>query len=209
MSSLQPQEITPGFIDLHAKGLLCPHVHMPLQSGSDSVLQRMRRRYTAAMYKAKAEELVSAVPDISITTDVIVGFPGETDAEFEESLAFIESLPISAAHVFPYSKRPGTSAAFLSGHVGPGEKRMREGRILELAQRKTKAYRRRFLGRTAIVLWEGERSIGGVDYWTGLTENYIRTYCLSDETLHNQITLVELLAEVDGGLRAYMPGRLR
>ncbi|MCL0101978.1 tRNA (N(6)-L-threonylcarbamoyladenosine(37)-C(2))-methylthiotransferase MtaB, partial [Dehalococcoidia bacterium] len=208
MSSLQPQEITPGFIDLYAKGLLCPHLHMPLQSGSDNVLKRMRRRYTTAMYKAVTEELVGIVPDISITTDVIVGFPGETDSEFEGSLEFIEELPISAAHVFPYSKRPGTSAAFLSEHVEPGEKRAREGRMLELVQRKNKAYLRRFVGRTAMVLWEGQRNVEGRGYWTGLTENYMRAYRLSGEALNNQITMVGLEGELGDGLRAHEIGRL-
>ena len=113
MSSLQPQEITDGMIELYAEGRLCPHVHMPLQSGSDQVLERMRRRYDTATYAGAVARLRAAVPDIGMTTDIIVGFPGETGEQFESGFRFAESVGFSAMHVFPYSRRPGTTASFL------------------------------------------------------------------------------------------------
>ena len=206
MSSLQPQEITPGLMRLYAEGRLCPHVHMPLQSGSDAVLKRMRRRYTTALYAQVAQRLREAVPDISITADIIVGFPGETDEEFEEGYRFVEGLALAAAHVFPFSRRPGTTAAFLPDQVTPETRRAREERMLTLARETSRKHRRRFLGRRATVLWEQPRNIEGQSLWTGLTESYIRVYTRSHRHLADQILPVELTAEAHDGLWAALKG---
>ena len=171
-SSLQPQEITDGMIDLYRAGRLCPHVHVPLQSGSDAVLRRMRRRYDAGDFRRCVERLRTAVPDIAITTDIIVGFPGETAADFDATAALAEEVSFAQIHVFPYSHRPGTSAAHFADHLDPKTKAAREARLLGLADRSAWAYRRRFEGREAVVLWEEEK--GG--RWSGLTEHYVRAF---------------------------------
>ncbi len=202
MSSLQPQEITPGLIGLYAEGRLCPHVHMPLQSGSDAVLKRMRRRYTTARYAEVAARLREAVPDISITADIVVGFSGESDEEFEEGFRFVEALAPAAAHVFPFSRRPGTTAAYMPDHVKPETRRVREERMLAMARDAAAMHRNRFLGKQAVVLWEARKTVGGRSLWTGLTENYIRVYAESDGELTNRVLPARLVGEVADGLRA-------
>ena len=125
-SSLQPREITDGMIDLYRAGRLCPHVHIPLQSGSDAVLRRMRRRYTPADFRRCVDRLRAAAPGIAITTDIIVGFPGETEADFNATVALAEDVAFAQVHVFPYSHRPGTSAAHFADHLDPKTKAARE-----------------------------------------------------------------------------------
>ena len=206
ISSLQPQEITPALVELYAEGRLCPHVHMPLQSGSDAVLKRMRRRYTTALYLEVAERLRQAVPSISITADIIVGFPGESDDEFEDGYRFVEGLALAAAHVFPFSQRPGTTAAYLPGQVDPATRRARERRMLDLAREMSARHRRQFLGKSAVVLWEElKNGTDGQPLWMGLTENYIRAYTRSHRHLVNQLLPVELTAEAGDGLWATLP----
>jgi threonylcarbamoyladenosine tRNA methylthiotransferase MtaB len=129
------------------------------------------------------------VPQAAITTDVIVGFPGETEAEFEESLAFCRQMQFSRVHVFPYSPRPGTEAALLPERVGDRVKRERSQRMLALAKESAQSFRQRFLGQTTPVLWEKQTS--GV--WSGLTDNYIRVYTNNDKYLTNQILPVKLV----------------
>ena len=197
VSSLQPQEIHDGLLGLWADPRLCPHFHLPLQSGSDAVLRRMRRRYTAARYLEAVEEIRSAVPGASITADVIAGFPGETDADFEETYAVCERAGFSAVHVFPYSVRPGTSAAHFGGQVGPGEKAARMERLLGLAARQSAAFREGLLGSTRPVLWEEDSDEGEGRTWHGLTDNYARVAARSGEPLHNRITPLRL-ERVDG-----------
>ncbi len=202
MSSLQPQEITDGMVRLYAEGRLCPQVHMPLQSGSDNVLQRMRRRYDTATYAEAAARLRTAVPDIAITTDVIVGFPGETDDQFQAGFEFAESICFAAMHVFPYSRRPGTTAAFLPGHLDAPTKHARERRFLALARDTERAYNRSFMGRTATVLWEERKGSPEDPVWTGLTQNYVRAFARSRRDLANQLLDVTLTGEAEGGLWA-------
>ena len=192
VSSLQPQEIHDGLLRLWADPRLCPHFHLPLQSGSDAVLRRMRRRYTAARYLQAVAEIRSAVPDASITADVIAGFPGETDADFEETYAVCQQAGLSSVHVFPYSVRPGTSAAHFDGQVGPAEKASRMERLLELAAGQSTAFRKSVLGSVRPVLWEGKTRTGEGAAWHGLTDNYVRVTTLSREPLHNRITPLRL-----------------
>ena len=196
-SSLQPQEITDGMIDLYRAGRLCPHVHVPLQSGSDAVLHRMRRRYDAGDFRRCVEGLRAAVPDIAITTDIIVGFPGETAADFDATAALAEEVSFAQIHVFPYSHRPGTSAAHFVDHLDPKTKAAREARLLGLADRSARAYRRRFEGREAVVLWEEEK--GG--RWSGLTEHYVRAFTASHRDLRNEFTRVRVAGAAEDGLQ--------
>lgn len=188
LSSLQPREITPQLIGLWRDGRLCRHFHLSLQSGSDSVLKRMNRRYSIADYRRAVELIRKAVPGVAITTDVIVGFPGETEEEFKESYDFARRMDFARIHVFSYSPRPGTKAAGMPGQVEDKVKRERSRRMLSLGRACIRNFRKGFLGKTLMVLWEKET--GGV--WSGLTDNYIRAYTESDQDLTNQLLPVEL-----------------
>ncbi len=179
LSSLQAQDISPDLLRLWRDPRLCPHFHLPLQSGADAVLRRMRRRYTAEQYRRAVELIRDHVPDVAITTDVIAGFPGETDEEFEATYRLCREMEFAAIHAFPYSRRPGTGAAHMTGHLPPPLKRSRLERLLELAAESTQAFRRGFLGRTMPVLWEQEKD----GRWQGLTGNYIRVYTAAGEGL--------------------------
>jgi threonylcarbamoyladenosine tRNA methylthiotransferase MtaB len=160
LSSLQPQEITPALIGLWQDERLCRHFHLSLQSGSDAVLKRMKRRYTTADYKRAVELIRKAVPGAAVTTDVIVGFPGETEAEFRESYDFARQMDFARIHVFTYSPRPGTKAADTPRQVDDKIKRERSRRMLALGRACVRSFRKGFLGKTMLVLWEKET--GGV-----------------------------------------------
>jgi len=184
MSSLQPQDLTNELIGLWRNERLCRHFHLALQSGSEGVLERMRRRYTASQYRDAVQRLREAVPDVAITTDVIVGFPGETEAEFEECLVFCAEMAFAAVHVFPYSQRNHTLAARLSGQVAEPMKKKRVHRLIELAASMSHAYRAHFVGRTLPVLWENQRD----GLWEGLTDTYVRVRTETDADLRNRLT---------------------
>ena len=200
VSSLQPQEITEGFLQLWLEdSRLCPHFHLPLQSGCDRVLQSMRRRYGTGQFEETVNLIRQATPYAGITADLIVGFPGEGDAEFEESLAFAESMTFSDVHVFPYSRRPGTSAAYFKEQVPESVKKSRMAQALEMARRSFNNFRLSQLGATRSVLWEGQSQIAAGTPRLGLTDNYIRVAMLPAETgadqghLANVITQAELV----------------
>ena len=202
VSSLQPQEVTQGLLELWDNPRLCPHFHMPLQSGSDYVLKRMRRRYTTAQYAEAARRVRAGVPGAAITADVIVGFPGEGEEQFQESLRFAEKLDLSAMHVFPYSVRPGTSAAHMGPHVAEEIKRERMGEMLALARQQASAFRRGSIGTTRQVLWERVGLRGGKPAYLGLTDNYLKVYTHQETPLTNRTTFARLLAEVDESILA-------
>lgn len=189
LSSLQPQEISPGLLELWRDDCLCPHFHLSLQSGSDRVLQRMRRGYSTADYSRVVQLMRDMVPDVAITTDIIVGFPGETEEEFAESYDFCRELQFARIHVFPYSPRPGTAASQMSGQVGARVKRERSEKMLALAQASAEKFREQFVGRTMPVLWETKA--GGV--WSGLTGNYLKAYTRSNNDLTNKLLAVRLV----------------
>ncbi len=189
LSSLQPQEISSQLIELWRDNRLCRHFHLSLQSGSDAVLKRMKRRYTVDAYQQAVALIRGMVPQAAITTDIIVGFPGETEAEFEESFAFCRQMQFSRIHVFPYSPRPGTEAALLPERVGDRVKRERSKLMLALAKESAQGFRQRFLGQTMPVLWE--KQTGGI--WSGLTDNYIRMYTRSSQDLTNRLLPVKLV----------------
>ncbi len=188
LSSLQPQEISPELIGLWRDDRLCRHFHLSLQSGSNAVLERMKRRYTTGDYQQAVALIRGMVPQVAITTDIIVGFPGETEAEFEESFEFCRQMQFSRIHVFAYSPRQGTEAALMPDRVGDRVKRERSQRMLALAKDSAQSFRRRFLGKTVKVLWE--KQTGGI--WSGLTDNYIRVYTRSSEDLTNKLLLVKM-----------------
>ena len=197
VSSLQAQEITHELLELWDDPRLCPHLHIPLQSGSDTILRSMRRRYDTARFAETVELVRKKIPDAGMTTDIIVGFPGEGEREFAESYSFAMSVGFSDMHVFPYSIRPGTSAAHLDGQVEVIKKRERTGEMLELAATAAREFRLGSLGQTRPVLWEpGKgRDAGGI--WSGLTDNYLRVKAQSDRELGNVITDAHLIG-LDG-----------
>ncbi len=194
LSSLQPREISSELIGLWHDKRLCRHFHLSLQSGSDGVLRRMRRGYTVGGYLKALALIRDTVPEAAITTDIIVGFPGETGAEFEESYELCRQTGFARIHVFPYSLRQGTQAARMPERVGDGVKRERSQRMLALAKESAQNFRHKFLGKTTSVLWE--KQTGGV--WIGLTDNYIRVYAESGEDLTNKLLPVRLVEVLPG-----------
>jgi len=187
ISSLQPQEISLPLLELWCDRRLCRHFHMALQSGSDAVLKRMRRRYDKNMYRESVDRIRGIISDASITTDVMVGFPAESEAEFRESYEFCRDTEFAALHVFSYSPRPGTAATGMTGQVKESLKRQRSLRMLELAADSAERFARRFTGQTKAVLWENEaRASSGI--YSGLTDNYIRVYARSTAVLTNTIS---------------------
>ena len=190
VSSLQPQEIDARLLDLWSDPRLCPHFHLALQSGSDAVLSRMRRRYSASEYLDAARRIRDAVPDASLTTDVIAGFPGETSSDFEQTHALCERVGFAAMHVFPYSVRPGTSAAHYRDRVAEDVKRGRTNALLDLSELLASAFRRGLVGSVRPVLWESRDDSSG--RWTGLTDTYVRVSCRSERPLANEIAKARL-----------------
>lgn len=189
LSSLQPHHITPGLIALWRDTRLCPHFHLSLQSGSDTVLKRMKRRYNADGYREAVKIIRSSIPDAAITTDVIVGFPGETDTEFSETLELCREMRFARIHVFPFSPRPGTAAATMPGQISDAVKKERMKKMLALAEESAHNFQGQYLGKTMEVLWEQ----GANGIWTGLTGNYIRIYTKSNENLADELRPVKLM----------------
>lgn len=196
LTSIAPWDLDEELLDLWADRRLCRHLHLSLQSGSTATLRRMRRPYTAPGYLHLLEKVRAAVPGVAVTTDVIVGFPGETEEEFAESLATVEVAGFARVHVFPYSSRPGTEAAGMPGQVPPGEKKERMERMIALAARAEEGFRRAHLGTTATVLWEKPRDGVG----QGLTDNYLRVIAKAGAALWNRFSEVELVGLVEDGI---------
>ncbi|MDD5287850.1 MAG: tRNA (N(6)-L-threonylcarbamoyladenosine(37)-C(2))-methylthiotransferase MtaB [Dehalococcoidales bacterium] len=189
LSSLQPQEISPELIKLWRNSRLCPHFHLSLQSGSASVLKRMKRHYTLEDYRKTIDLIRAEVPAVAITTDVIVGFPGETEKEFEESLEFCRRMDFARIHVFPYSPRSGTSAAQMAGQIQERVKKERSQKMLALAEESARKFREHFSGELMDVLWEKQTDDG---LWSGVTSNYLRVFTKSDKNLSNKLLSVEV-----------------
>ena len=170
LGSLEPERMTQEqLLAFAACGKFCPQFHLSLQSGSSSVLRRMNRRYTAEEYRALAESIRRIFPDAALTTDVIVGFPGETDAEFAETLAFVREMNFAKVHVFPYSPRTGTKAAAMSGQVPQDVRSRRAAELNELAGALRKAHLAGMVGRQAEVLVEGEKQQNAQRFYQGHT----------------------------------------
>jgi len=200
LSSLEPWDITPDFFTLWEDRRLARHLHLPLQSGCDATLRRMARRTTTQAFAGLVAAARAAIPDLAVTTDIMVGFPGENESEFAESLAFVEAMQFARLHIFRYSPRPGTRAATMPDQVPPAVAAERAQRMHALGAKLERSFRRRFIGRTMEVLWETARPGDGAWLWSGLTDNYLRVTTSSAENLHNTITPTHLLAEKDNGL---------
>ena len=188
LSSLEPWGITPGFFALWDNPRLCRHLHLPLQSGCDATLRRMIRRTSQAEFRALVQAIQTHVPDMAITSDVIVGFPGETDDEFAISRAFIEEMDFAGMHIFRYSKRPGTAAARLPHHIGEDVKKARSDQLQIISQDGKRRFAERFVGQIEPILWEavgGATDAGFIN--SGYTSNYLRVRCIVPDVLTNRI----------------------
>jgi threonylcarbamoyladenosine tRNA methylthiotransferase MtaB len=201
LSSLEPWDLPPDFGRLWAHPRLQPHLHLPLQSGSDGVLRRMARRYTTADYAALVDGLRAAIPDLTITTDVIAGFPGESEADHETTVQVVQRFEFAHVHVFAYSRREGTTAARMTGQVAPEIRRRRSRELHAIAARGKRAQIERHLGSVRPVLWEGagEPLADGTRRWAGYTDNYLRaeTVVPASVDVENRITPARL-RETDG-----------
>jgi threonylcarbamoyladenosine tRNA methylthiotransferase MtaB len=200
LSSIEPWDLPAHAFRLWEDRRLCRHLHLPLQSGADAVLHRMNRRYTAPKFARLVQAAREAIPDLAVTTDVIVGFPGETAGEFAESLAFVESMGFARVHVFPYSLREHTSAAGMADQVPPPVKAERARAMRAVAEESARAFRQRFVGREMAVLWETSRHGEAGPTWSGLTDNYLRVRTVSTADLTNRVMRTRLIQLAPGGL---------
>jgi threonylcarbamoyladenosine tRNA methylthiotransferase MtaB len=207
LSSLEPWDLDEAFFALCREERVARHFHLPLQSGSADTLRRMARKTTPAEYKRLLEAARTWIPGAAITTDVIVGFPGETEAEFAESCDFVRRMNFAGGHVFTYSPRPGTAAARMPNQVPPGIRKTRNAQMRAIFEAASEAYRRQFLGQRLAVLWESARSLGPQG-WTvsGLTDNYLRVTAQTPRRLWNQITPVRLIEMGQAGLVGRIEG---
>jgi threonylcarbamoyladenosine tRNA methylthiotransferase MtaB len=203
ISSLEPGTMTKEFIE-RLKNLkkICPHFHLSLQSGCDSVLKRMNRKYKTADFTASVENLRKAFDRPAITTDVIAGFPGETEAEFEETADFIRKIGFYEIHLFPYSRRHGTVADKMEGQLTRKEKTDRVKKLSEIEREMTRAYEESFIGEKVSVLFEEPREIKGRTYMIGHTDRYLTVALKSDEDLKNIIKEVKLSGFLADGIMA-------
>jgi threonylcarbamoyladenosine tRNA methylthiotransferase MtaB len=201
LSSLEPWDLDEDFFQLWENPRLCRHLHLPLQSGCAATLRRMSRKTTPQAFARLVEAARTAIPDLAVTTDVMAGFPGESQAEFQESLDFVREMHFAAGHVFTYSARPGTAAARMPGQV-PHEVRKQRNLLLRKALAESgRAYQRRFIGQVLPVLWESATTLGPQGWEvTGLTDNYLRVDALAPRHLWNTITPVHLSALTEHGL---------
>lgn len=205
LSSLEPWDLSAGFFTLWQDERLQPHLHLPLQSGCDTTLKRMRRNTSQAEFRALIEAARQQIPDLNITSDVIVGFPGETEAEWEISKNFIEAMNFGSLHVFRYSVREGTPAAKMRGKVSKNAKKTRSQHLLKHSQAQETAFAQQFAGRALPVLWEsvsGSSEAGFVQQ--GYTHNYIRVQCTHPRVLTNLITPA-IMGEVMDGVAQVIP----
>lgn len=188
LGSLEPRIITESFAkDLSEMEKICPHFHLSLQSGCDETLKRMNRRYNSEEYYEKCELLRKYFKDPALTTDVIVGFPGETKEEFAESQAFVDRVDFYETHIFKYSRREGTRAAVMENQVPEQIKAERSAVLIGLGHEKQKAYEEKYTGKEVEVLVEETAQIDGKEVWIGHTKEYIKVAVSSEKNLQNQI----------------------
>ncbi len=198
LGSLEPRIVTEDFCKrLSALPNLCPQFHLSMQSGCDSVLLRMKRKYDTARYLKSVNLLKSHFPGCAITTDMIVAFPGETEEEFSQSLRFIQTCGFAGMHIFPYSRRPGTPADKMPGQLSNAVKEQRSRQAVAVAEKMSKAYRESFVGQTLQVLFEEEDG----EYFVGHTPNYMKVYAKGN-SLHNRVLPMVITQVFQDGLLA-------
>lgn len=194
ISSIEASQIDDAMIDvLNRSSKMCRHLHIPLQAGEDSVLKRMRRKYTTAEFAAKIKRLHEAMPGVAITTDVIVGFPGETEEMFEEGFRFMEDLKFAEMHVFPYSKRTGTPAARMDEQVDDEVKNERVHKLIDLSEKMQLAYAKQYVGQVLDVIPERDyKGAPGTGLVMGYTDNYIQVVFDGTEELIGKLCRVKI-----------------
>ena len=198
LGSLEPRIVTEEFCQrLKKYANLCPQFHLSMQSGCDTVLARMKRKYDTARYLESVELLQAHFPSCAVTTDMIVAFPGETEEEFMESLAFIRKCAFADMHIFPYSRRPGTPADKMPGQHNNDTKEARSRAAIAVAEEMSRTYRKNLIGTTHAVLFEEKDG----DFFTGHAPNYVKVYA-EGENLHNEIRNVEITEVYEDGVKA-------
>jgi len=208
ISSIEASQIDDRMLEvLGGSRKMCRHLHIPVQAGDDEILRRMRRKYTTEEYAAKIAYIRRAMPDVAITTDVIAGFPGETDAHFENGFRFIEQIGFAELHVFPYSKRSGTPAARMDGQVDEDVKRERVHRLIELSERMQAAYASRWVGREVDVIPEREaKGREGQGLLSGHSDNYLHVVFDGDPSMIGGICRVRITSAEEGECRGARTG---
>lgn len=202
LSSVEPILFTDEFVEaISSMKKVCPHYHLSLQSGCDETLKRMKRRYTTEEYKAIVDRLRQTIPNVSLTTDVIVGFPGETDEEFKKTYEFLKEIELTHMHVFKYSPRKGTPAAVMENQVDPNKKHDRSEALLKLNVENFKKFGQKMLNKEYDVLFEQKV---GYDKYEGLTENYMKVVVQSDEDISEKI----LKVQITGIKNEFLEGKL-
>lgn len=194
ISSIEASQTTDEVLDvMMSSKKFCRHLHVPLQAGDDRVLKRMRRKYTTAEYAARIEQIRKRWPEVAITTDVIVGFPGETDEMFENGYRFMKELGFAEMHVFPYSKRTGTPAARMDDQVDEEVKNERVHRLIDLSEEMQLAYAKRFVGSELEIIPEGEaKGKEGQGIISGYTDNYLLVHLPGDESMYGRLVKVRI-----------------
>ncbi len=193
LGSLEPRIITEEFVQaIAALPKMCPHFHLSLQSGCNETLKRMNRRYTSEEFYEKCEILRKYFEKPALTTDVIVGFPQETEEEFETTYEFLKKICFYETHIFKYSKREGTKAAVMQGQILEQIKAKRSARLIELGEKNRRAYEESFLGKTVEVLVEEKSDVNGKEMWTGHTKEYMKIALESEKNLQNCILNVQI-----------------
>jgi threonylcarbamoyladenosine tRNA methylthiotransferase MtaB len=202
LSSLEPWDLDESFFSLWQNPRLLPHLHLPLQSGSASTLKRMLRKTTPQSFRDLVAAARAVMPGVAITTDVIAGFPGETDEEFAETLAFVRKMEFAGGHVFTYSSRPGTPAARMKNHVPTNVKKARNAQLRAAFSEMGETYRRQFIGQRQQVLWESVTELGEWGWqMEGLTGNYIRVTAYAPSPRWNMVDKVKLTGLSADGLK--------
>jgi threonylcarbamoyladenosine tRNA methylthiotransferase MtaB len=205
LSSLDPREVPDRLLDLMSNSeVICPHLHICAQAGDDAILKRMRRNYDTVYYRELLLRVRERLPEAALGSDIIVGFPGETERAFESSLEFFAALPLTYFHVFPYSSRRGTVAASLAGHVAGHVKKQRSRTMRELGARKKRDFCLRFIGRKAAVLIE-DKLDGGTGWQRGFSRNYLPVVVRSGGIFVNRELEVEIQDFQRGWLRSAAP----
>lgn len=201
LGSLEPGIVTEEFAkELSQLKKVCPHFHLSLQSGCTDTLKRMNRRYTAQEYAEKCEILRKYFSCPALTTDIITGFPGETEEEFSQSRDFVKKTGFYETHIFPYSRREGTKAANMPGQLPEGVKKERSRVLIEIGTKHQREFMEKFLGQKRKVLFEEQQEIQGITYWVGHTMEYLKVGVLSQEELGNQILEVKLTEILPEGI---------
>lgn len=209
LSSLEPWDLDERFFSLWKDARMCRHLHLPLQSGCAATLRRMARKISPDSFEKLLEHARRQVPEMAVTTDIIVGFPGETEAEFAESLEFVRRMNFSGGHVFSYSPRPGTAALKLPGQLEKAVIKERSAAMREVLADSSLKYNRRFVGNELKVLWEATNAYGPEGWQLqGLTDNYIRVTTTAPERLSNRFNRVRISkADQDGAVGVILPDK--